>query len=121
MNSLKQIGIEINKVLNEKISVEDKINFTYKLMLTVDSIDKKPTYELWEKAIKDNTSSLSIDSITDYISLVTLVEPEFASLPHMEFHSFLRKINPNAKKMEVSSLEKEKIKKEFNSFLKKKN
>lgn len=119
MNFVKEIGVEINEILKTDLSILEKSKITYEILSSIISCDKKPSYELWERAIKDMSSNLSLETITNHISLLTLIEPSFSVLPHMEIHAFLRKLNPEAKKARVSLLEKQAIERKFYSFLKK--
>lgn len=107
-------------MVEDGLPLEDKISFTYSLFESIKLSEQKPNFELWEKAVKSlQKDKMTLDEVTDEISILTLIDPKFKELPHMSYYAFLRKINPNRPIIVISSNEKEKIKRSFMAKLKK--
>ena len=117
MNSSEEIGFEIDELFKEELSLDEKIDISFSLIQLVPAWEQKPPYALWKLAFL-NPKELTLEEITSQISLLSLVYSEFRELNHMEMHSFLRRINPNREKIEVSEKEKTIVKNKFLSILK---
>ncbi len=112
------IGSEINEILSDvSITLQDKIELSYKLLQSASSEYDKPTFGLWAKLL-NKIAPKSIKDIEEEFSWLSISDQEFRVQNHVSMYLFFSQINPNKEDIKISEKHYSRIKSLFTKQLK---